>query len=188
MPPRARRHHAIEHVDAARDRGQHVVRRAHAHQVAGTILRQLGGRHRHHVEHGVLPLANREPADGVAVETDGERAPPRSARGGRYRRCPARCRTGLALARRWPANARFDRSAQRSDSSMEDAACSREAGNGVHSSSTIWISAPSRHWISIARSGVSKCVAPSRCDWKVTPCSSIGGAWRATSPGSRPNR
>ena len=78
----------------------------------------------------------------------------------------------------WPgaaqaAKAALQRSAQRSDSSSEVLASSRVAGNGVHSSSTIWMSAPSRHCTSMARSGVSSTVAPSICDWKVTPSSSM---------------
>ena len=47
------------------------------------------------------------------------------------------------------------------------------AGSATHSSSCIWMSAPSRHWISIARSGVRTWVEPSMCDWKVTPASVI---------------
>jgi len=52
--------------------------------------------------------------------------------------------------------------------------CARTiAGNGVHSSSAIMISLPSACWISIALSGVSTIGAPSRCDRKRMPPSSI---------------
>ncbi len=65
------------------------------------------------------------------------------------------------------------RSAQRSDSSMARSASLRSAGNSMHSSSCIWMSAPSRHWISTARSGVSMWRLPSMCEAKRTPSSLI---------------
>ena len=71
------------------------------------------------------------------------------------------------------AKATLQRLAQRSESSSESFASSRVAGYGVHSSSTIWMSEPSRHCTSIARSGESATVAPSIWDWKVTPLSSM---------------
>ena len=49
----------------------------------------------------------------------------------------------------------------------------RSAGNSMHSSNCIWMSDPSRHWISIERSGVSMCREPSRCDWNNAPSSVI---------------
>ena len=39
----------------------------------------------------------------------------------------------------------------------------------MHSSNCIWMSAPSRHWISIERSGEIVCREPSMWDWNVTP-------------------
>ena len=86
-------------------------------------------------------------------------------------RRPARCRTAPCRAGR--RRRRWQRSAQRSDSCI---ACSRPRpshGSCTHSSSCIWMSEPSRPWISIERSGVMRCVEPSICDWKVTPFSSI---------------
>jgi hypothetical protein len=56
-----------------------------------------------------------------------------------------------------------------SDFSISDSV----APKAGHSSSTIWMSDPSRRWISIARSGVRKYSAPSRCEWKRTPSSEI---------------
>ena len=47
-----------------------VVRLADAHQVARPVRRQLAGAIVEHPEHRRLPLADREPADGVAVEAD----------------------------------------------------------------------------------------------------------------------
>ena len=70
MAPRPRRHHAVEHVDAAGDGLEHILRRAHAHEIARPILRQHRRGHRNGVEHGLLPLANGKPADGIAVEAD----------------------------------------------------------------------------------------------------------------------
>ncbi len=48
----------------------------------------------------------------------------------------------------------------------------RVAGQAGHSSSTIWMSEPSRRWISIARSGERKNSEPSICERKRTPSSS----------------
>ena len=67
---RARRQHAIEHVDAAHDRADDVGGLADAHQIARPVRRQ--GRHGRveHREHRRLPLADRQPADRIAVEAD----------------------------------------------------------------------------------------------------------------------
>ena len=68
--PDARRHHAVEHVDAALHRAHDVAGPADAHQVA----RPVGGQHRHGVvergEHQLLAFADGEAADRVAVEAD----------------------------------------------------------------------------------------------------------------------
>ena len=66
----AGRHHAVEHVDAARDRFQQIMRRADAHQIARAVRRQRRRRLLDDFEHDVLRLADRQPADGVAVEAD----------------------------------------------------------------------------------------------------------------------
>ena len=56
-------------------------------------------------------------------------------------------------------NAAFDRFAQRIDSARDFSISDLLAGKAGHSSSTIWMSEPSRRWISIARSGREKCSA-----------------------------
>ena len=66
----ARRHHAVEHVDALRDRLHDVFRRAHAHQVARLVLRQLRRGVPQNAQHVFLGLAHRQAADGITVETD----------------------------------------------------------------------------------------------------------------------
>ena len=66
----AGRHHAVEHVDAARHRADQVVRRADAHQVARPVGRQQRHGRVQHGEHRRLALADRQPADRVAVEAD----------------------------------------------------------------------------------------------------------------------
>ena len=78
----------------------------------------------------------------------------------------------------WPglacrAKAACERSAHLSDNTMARSASARSAGYSMHSSSCIWISAPSRHWISIERSGVSKCLEPSICERNSAPASLI---------------
>ena len=69
-------------------------------------------------------------------------------------------------------NAAFERSAQRSDSAMARSTSDRSAGSFRHSSSCMVMSAPSRCWISMLRSGVSVCLEPSICEAKTTPASS----------------
>ena len=71
-----------------------------------------------------------------------------------------------------PSKARLQRSAQRSDSRIARSISARVAGSFRHSSSCITMSAPSRFWISTARSGVSATIAPSICERNVTPRSS----------------
>ena len=91
----------------------------------------------------------------------------------RHRRRPARCRTAPAPAR--PARRRRRARARPSAATAPWRARPRlrSAGSSMHSSSCIWMSAPSRHWISTARSGVSMWRLPSMCDWKRTPSSLI---------------
>ena len=64
--------HAIEHVDAAADRFQQILRRANAHQIA----RLVGGQRRcdlvDNAEHDLLRLADREPADRIAGKADAD--------------------------------------------------------------------------------------------------------------------
>jgi hypothetical protein len=76
----------------------------------------------------------------------------------------------------WPGcspNAAFERLAQRIESASDFSICTSVAGNGAHSSSTIWISEPRRRWISIARSGDRNSSVPSICERKRTPSSLI---------------
>src|SRR3546814_1385199 len=67
---RARRQHAIEHVDPARDRADQIVGLADAHQIARLVGGKLRGRKIEHAEHRLLPLTHRKPADRIAVEAD----------------------------------------------------------------------------------------------------------------------
>ena len=62
------RHHAIEHVDAARDRLQDVLGRADTHQIARPVRRQERRHLLDHRQHHRLRLADRKAADGVAVK------------------------------------------------------------------------------------------------------------------------
>ena len=62
---------------------------------------------------------------------------------------------------------------QRIERNMLLSACARVAGYGVHSSNAMTMSDPSSRWISIERSGVSKCFEPSRWLLNVTPSSVI---------------
>ncbi len=55
---------------------------------------------------------------------------------------------------------------------MEDSAAAWGAGNGVHSSSAMVMVASRLCWISIERSGVSRCFDPSMWLRKVTPSAS----------------
>ena len=70
VAPVAGRHHAVEHVDAARHRLQQILGRADAHQVARAIRRQRRRGLLDHREHHRLRLADRKPADRVAVKAD----------------------------------------------------------------------------------------------------------------------
>ena len=85
-------------------------------------------------------------------------------------RRPARCRRSPCPAAR--RNALRERSAQRSDRRMARSTSASVHGSFTHSSNCIWMSEPSRSWISIERSGVRIWRDPSMCDWKVTPFSS----------------
>jgi hypothetical protein len=62
--------HAVEHVDAAAHGPDQVGRLAHAHEVARPVLGQRPGGDVEGGEHPLLPLAHRQPADGVALEAD----------------------------------------------------------------------------------------------------------------------
>src|SRR2546423_10109961 len=64
----ARRHHAVEHVNAARDALYQVFRRADAHQVARRVRRHLWRDPFDHLVHHFLLFAHAQSPDGVAVE------------------------------------------------------------------------------------------------------------------------
>src|SRR5947207_2375919 len=65
---RARRQHAVEHVDAADDRLDDIVRLADTHQVARLVCGQHAYREIEAAEHRLLPLADRKSADRITVE------------------------------------------------------------------------------------------------------------------------
>ena len=67
---RARRQHAVEQVDPPAHGLDDVRRRAHAHQIARAPRRQRALQAVEHGQHPFLAFADREPADGVAVEAD----------------------------------------------------------------------------------------------------------------------
>ena len=139
----AGRQDAVEHVDAARDRADDIGRLADAHEVAraigaagcGTVT--SSGR-----EHQLLALADREAADGVAVEADGfqsRRPIPRAAPG---KRRPGRCRTARSRrARRTPPERRRPAHA---NGAIAARAASSSLANGVHSSNAMVMLASER--------------------------------------------
>ena len=69
---RARRQHAIEHVDAAQHGADQIGGFADAHQIARTVLRQGRDGRIEHRESRRLPLADRQPPDRIAVEADAD--------------------------------------------------------------------------------------------------------------------
>ena len=70
------------------------------------------------------------------------------------------------------AGAARHRRAQRVVRAIAASITGRGASEGGHSSNAIAMSLPSAAWIAIARSGVSRCSLPSRCERNVTPSSS----------------
>src|SRR6185312_10677436 len=66
----ASRHHAIEHIDAARNGFQYVFRRAYAHQIARTVGRQDRHDLLDHRKHHRLWFTDRKAADRIAVKAD----------------------------------------------------------------------------------------------------------------------
>ena len=168
------RHHAVEHVDAARDALDEVERRARAHQIAGPIVGQPARSSRGDVVHHIDRLADAQPADRVSVEPDREGA--FGAALAQIRKTPPwtipNCACpGLVtadIADRAVAdgeNRSRARRAHRSVRSIDASAASCGAGYDRHSSSIIAMSEPSRAWMSTARSGDRRCALPSRCDW-----------------------
>ena len=71
----AGRHHAIEHVEATPHGFDHIVGRADPHQIARLCRRQMRHDGFDHLEHDLLRLTDREPADGETMKIHaGERA------------------------------------------------------------------------------------------------------------------
>ena len=63
-------HHTVEHIDTQRNAEHQIQGCADAHQIARPVLRQLAGGEIEGGEHRLLPLANGQTADGIAVEAD----------------------------------------------------------------------------------------------------------------------
>ena len=141
-----------------------------AHQIARAVGRAGAARCGEDAQHLFLRLADRQPADRVAVEADlGERR--RATRRAGRRTCrPARCRTARCGCQPVELRARAPRpSAARAPSTR--AASSRVAGYGVHSSNTITMSDPSTRWICIDSSGVRNSLSPLTGEANATPSS-----------------
>ena len=69
-PRRPRGQNTIEKIDPTRDRVQKIFGISHSHQVPRAFGRQHRLRHRHPVVQGLGRLTDRQPADGVTIETD----------------------------------------------------------------------------------------------------------------------
>jgi hypothetical protein len=70
VPRVARRQHAIEQIDAARDRLDEVLWRAGPHQIARPVCRKVRRGVGHEVIHYICRLADAQPADGIGFESD----------------------------------------------------------------------------------------------------------------------
>ena len=64
------RHHAVEHVDAERDRGEELGVGPEPHEIAGAVGGELGHARLGHREHRVDGLPHREATDRHAVEVE----------------------------------------------------------------------------------------------------------------------
>ena len=161
--------HAVEHVDAARDAFDEVLRRADAHQVARPVRGQDG------IEadraRGACPPWARPPR-ARRSRSPGKSSATISAalRSRRSRWTPALHDPEQPLVGRAVCASRLRR-AQRVVRAVASSTASRGAGCGGHSSKAMTMSAPRFIWISIERSGVSRCGDPSRWLWKRTPSS-----------------
>ena len=140
VAPGTRRHHAIEHVDAAprRPRRDRPARRRPSDSAACPLaVRRTVLDHR---QHDFLRLADGEPAERVTFKVHLDQRP-RALEPQRLRRRPARCRR-----RAWPGFAQgFLRALGPAQRQLHGArASASEQGSFTHSSNCIWISAPSR--------------------------------------------
>ena len=144
---------------------------ADAHQVARPVGRQHAAGRIEHAEH--RPAGPRRPPGRPwrSRRSRSPSAPRRLSAAGRDRCRPARCRTGRSPAGRRRRACSARPSASTAAWRRRPASCVDR--QRVHSSSAMAMSAPSRCWISIERSGVSTWAEPSMCERKVTPSSSI---------------
>ena len=166
----ARRKHAIEHVDAGRDAGDDVLRRADAHQIAGPVGRQ-GAAPCDSARRASLPWARRPTCRRWHSRRSPMSTSPASDASRRSSNMPP-CtipKSAFGLARASNSAARAPRPAQR-----ELHRCRRlvaRGGYGVHSSNTMAISESSARWICIEISGVSSSRSPLTGDANATPSS-----------------
>ena len=72
VPTSSGRHHAIEHVDAARHAFQDIVGSPDPHEVARGVVRKQRRGLFDGAQHDVLGFADRQAADRIAVEADGD--------------------------------------------------------------------------------------------------------------------
>ena len=165
----ARRQDAVEEVDPALYRREEVDRASRP--PSGSAA---DGRHR--------ALRRRRPGSSPSVpSTPPPRDRQRRSRRTACRRSPQptpgaarrRCRPGRSRKRPGPGErASSDRRAQLCVLAIASATSARGSPGSTSWSNAIATSEPSSAWISIARSGVSRWVEPSRCEVKVTPSSS----------------
>ena len=147
MPRRARRQHAIHHVDAQRDVIGDLLGLSHAHQVARTILRQQRGHFASHFASERMRLADRQSADSVPRKIQLEKLPRTLASQIAQTSRLARFRIATAPVRRRGSPA-FQKILSRAPRPLvvrftAASALSRGAGVSMHSSSTIAMSDPS---------------------------------------------
>ncbi len=133
-------HHTVELVDAECDRLDERCGVADAHQVPGPVGREVfqGGRERR--QHLLARLADRQPADAVAVEADvddllGALTPHRLADASLHDAEQRLIGTGMSgVCARLPTPSCVRRARRITSGGL---------GSGGHTSSTIWMSAPS---------------------------------------------
>ncbi len=153
-----RLHHAIELIDAEADGLDEPRRVADPHQVPRAVGRQVVERRGEGRDHLVACLADRETADPVAVEVEVGRAPRAlgTQRGvGAALHDPEQRLVGPAVCGTRPAPPNWP------SARPPVRTTSGGLGSGGHTSSTIWMSAPSSSCVATAPSGVKRCIEPS---------------------------
>ena len=169
-------HHAVEHVDALAHAFHQIFRRAHAHQVARLVGRQLVADVAEDALHLGLGLADRQAADGVAGQVQ-----LRQARQRRVRRCsnmPPCTMPNSALGFS-QALELIDAALGPAQESSIEALASRSVVSlplvsyGVHSSNCMTMSEFSTVWICMLTSGVRKSLSPLTGEANLTPSSLI---------------